>query len=433
MGRAELQKHNALREEIHKEIRQQWEKLDSLNPHSAAHYGSYAIKPQGMLSFFDEGVNGVTGNIIRLEGHAQNETNYALHSQSLFISRFGKLKPKIILQYLVPLFLILLTYALISSERNPSRAGLLLVQLKNPKLLGFWHTLSLWLFSMLFPMAGLLFPLLFNYGDPVPIANIIALWVVYSLFYFILIAFTVVLTVGPKKTEIGLTASLGIWIFWSFFLPKIWANEAELKYPLPSRQDFTKNMEEDRSKGIDGHNPSDEREKELEKETLKKYGVDSLSQLPVNFDGIVMQADEEYGNIVWDKHFGGLDSTIQLQNNFYAQSAYLDPFTGLQILSMHYCGSDMNHHIDFTRASEKYRRNLIKTLNDYMAFGGSKTGDWSWKADNHFFRSIPDFNYREPNYHLLFHPSSKALLPYFIWVVLMFAFLFLIPFKYRER
>ena len=42
----------------------------------------------------------------------------------------------------------------------------------------------------------------------------------------------------------------------------------------------------------------------LKEEYLVKYNVDSLSQLPINFDGIVMQADEEYGNQVWDKHFG---------------------------------------------------------------------------------------------------------------------------------
>ena len=38
---------------------------------------------------------------------------------------------------------------------------------------------------------------------------------------------------------------------------------------------------------------------ELKKATLAKYNVDSLSQLPINFRGIIMQADEEYGNSIW--------------------------------------------------------------------------------------------------------------------------------------
>jgi ABC-2 type transport system permease protein len=33
-------------------------------------------------------------------------------------------------------------------------------------------------------------------------------------------------------------------------------------------------------------------------------------------------------------------------------------------------------------------------LNDKLAFGGSKTGDWAWKADNAFFKSVPDYSYK---------------------------------------
>ena len=63
-------------------------------------------------------------------------------------------------------------------------------------------------------------------------------------------------------------------------------------------------MRAERNQGIDGHNPYDKRREALKNKYLSDYQVDSLSQLPINFDGIVMQADEEYGNLVWDKHFG---------------------------------------------------------------------------------------------------------------------------------
>ena len=107
-------------------------------------------------------------------------------------------------------------------------------------------------------------------------------------------------------------------------------------------------MKEDRSKGIDGHNPRDERRSKLEKEYLVKYKVDSLSQLPINFDGIVMQADEEYGNQVWDKHFGNNYLIYQKQKKLYQLSGLLNPFSSLQNLSMGFCGSDMIHHLDLS-------------------------------------------------------------------------------------
>ena len=197
-----------------------------------------------------------------------------------------------------------------------------------------------------------------------------------------------------KSNTSAISLLLATWIVWTIFLPKIWGNTVEKVHPLPSRQNFIAQMREDRSKGIDGHNPRDERRSKLEKEYLVKYKVDSLSQLPINFDGIVMQADEEYGNQVWDKHFGNNYLIYQKQKKLYQLSGLLNPFSSLQNLSMGFCGSDMVHHLDFLKKAENYRRYLIKTLNDKHAHGGSKTGEWRWTVDNAFFRSVKTFDYQ---------------------------------------
>ena len=89
-------------------IRSQWENLEAMNPHRAAHYGSYAFKPLNTLNSMDNGINDITGNVIKLEGHIQNEIVYSDASQSLTISKFGKLKSSSILQYVIPLFLSLI-------------------------------------------------------------------------------------------------------------------------------------------------------------------------------------------------------------------------------------------------------------------------------------------------------------------------------------
>ena len=44
------------------------------------------------------------------------------------------------------------------------------------------------------------------------------------------------------------------------FHTKVVGNTVEKVYPLPSRQVFKDNMKEERSKGIDGHNPFDKEE-----------------------------------------------------------------------------------------------------------------------------------------------------------------------------
>ena len=126
-------------------------------------------------------------------------------------------------------------------------------------------------------------------------------------------------------------------------------NTTEKLSPLPTRIEFKEAMSEDRSKGIDGHNPRGERRDALEKQP-RKYKVDKLEDLPINFSGIVMQEDEEYGNMVWDKHFGDLYSKLEKQKSNYQLSGFINPFASLQNLSMGSSGSDMFHHLDFLTA-----------------------------------------------------------------------------------
>jgi len=187
-------------------------------------------------------------------------------------------------------------------------------------------------------------------------------------------------------------------LLWTIFLPKTIGNFTESLTPLSTRIELTEKMKEDRSKGIDGHNPFDDRKKELEEEVLARYDVDSISDLPINFAGILMQADEEYGNKVWDKHYGDLYENLETQKRNYQFSGFINPFASLQSLSMASAGTDLFHHLDFLNAAESYRRYFIKTLNDEYAFGGSRTGERGWKASNEFFRSIKDFSYKEANF-----------------------------------
>lgn len=380
-------------------IRQQWDALNAMNPHGAAHYGSYAFKKTNALNSLDDGVNGITGNVLRLEGHVQNEMMHSEASQSLSISKFGKLKPALLLQYVLPLFIIFLAFGSYSSERESGRLRLLIIQGISPIKLIFGKAFSVALIAILLLFFTIILQLLLNInslnGDI--ILRLILVFCSYALYYLIVSLLVTYLSARLVSATATLTSSLAIWILWTIFLPKIWSNTVDKINPLPSRQVFNAAMKEDRSKGIDGHNPSDEREVSFKKEILTKYKVDSVSQLPINFDGLVMQADEDYGSKVWDKHFGKNYKIFQEQKKWYQYSGIINPFAALQDASMGFSGTDMLHHLDFLKKAENYRRVFIKTLNYKQAFGGSKTGDWDWKADNKFYKSVSDFDYQTPS------------------------------------
>ncbi|MDY7394283.1 DUF3526 domain-containing protein [Aureibaculum sp. 2210JD6-5] len=396
LGNYQTQKQEQTHKNAKDHVRQQWVSIDEMNPHSAAHYGTYIFKPSNLLSSLDEGVNSVTGNVIRVEGHVQNEIVHSEASQMQAISRFGKLKPSLLLQYMIPLLLIFLAFTSVSSEKQSGRLKLLVMQGAKPLQIIVSKTVSVWLYGILLLIFVIAVYGILNFQSLT--AEIVTrtglFFLSYVLYYFIISGLTVFFSARWQNATLALTSMLGIWIIWTMFLPNILMSSAEKWHKLPSRNEFTSAMKEDRSKGIDGHNPADKRGLALKEKVLKDYGVDSLSQLPINFDGMRMQADEEYGNIVWDKHFGNNRKLLQKQKQSFQLGGFVNPFISLKNTSMGFMASDNLHHQEFLLQVENYRRVFIKMLNDKQTFGGSKTGNWGWKEDNEFFKSIPDFNHK---------------------------------------
>ncbi|NJK83471.1 MAG: ABC transporter permease [Saprospiraceae bacterium] len=250
-------------------LRKQWESIKEMNPHGAAHYGTYIFKPANLLGSLDEGVNSITGNVLRVEGHVQNEIVHSEASQMQSISKFGKLKSSLLLQYIVPILLVFLAFSSISNEKQSGRLKLLILQGANPNRIIFAKTLSVWLYGVGLLALTILTYTVFNLQniDNEIITRAFLFFVAYALYYFIVSGLTVFFSASGKNTTLALTSMLGIWIIWTIFLPNILMSSVEKWQPLPSRNAMQTAMKEDRSKGIDGHNPSDEREKELEKKS----------------------------------------------------------------------------------------------------------------------------------------------------------------------
>ena len=381
---------------VQEEVRDQWNNLEPMNPHSAAHYGSYAFKPMNALNSLDGGINNITGNVIKLEGHVQNEILYSEASQSQSISKFGKLKSSLLLQFVIPLIIIFLAYDSIVNEKKSGRIKLLFLEGISIRKLIFSKAISVWLYGVVLLLLTIIFQTL-NFVDFETAKRIVFLIFTYSIYYYIISVLVTYLSATMKNNTSVLSLIISIWIVWTIFTPKLWGNTVEKIHSLPSRQEFKANMKEERSKGIDGHNPYDVRREKLKNKFLNQYNVDSLSQLPINFDGIVMQADEEYGNQIWDKYFGNNYKIMQNQKKLFQLLGLVNPFSSLQSLSMGFAGTDMIHHFDFLKSSENYRRYFIKELNDKHAYGGSKTGDWKWTVDSLYFRSVDTFEYKSAN------------------------------------
>ena len=86
-----------------------------------------------------------------------------------------------------------------------------------------------------------------------------------------------------------------------------------------------------------------------------------------------VQADEEYGAKVWDKHFGELEEHLLRQDASVGKFSFLNPFQATDRLSMAIAGTGLNSHLEFLRQTEYYRRELVRRLNEEDAFGVARS------------------------------------------------------------
>ncbi len=406
-----------------------WENQGAKNPHSAAHYGKYAFKPKYPLSLLDQGVDKYTGTAIFLEAHARNEAQFSAAADQTGLARFGDLTPDFILLFIVPLLIILLGYNSFTKEREMGTLTMLKSQgiVQWRWLLGKWISLFapiLGITTVLFLIAGIVLSALPDYGVFNWVA-LLSMFLVYLVFYAIFTNMVLLISAKTKKSGIALVLALSVWIITCLIAPKIATNIAQRRHPYPTAQEFAEAVQKDKDKGLDGHKPWSDESKKLEEKVLAEYGVDSLHQLPFNYDGYIMQKGEEHQAEIYFKHYEQLKEQYRKQTGIYRTLAVASPFLPTRFLSMSLANTDYGTHWHFNDAAEKYRIATQKFLNDHFA-ENSEYGDWDWKADADYWEKLPPFEYEPPSLSqtLLQNTSNITLLGG--WFVLSFGLLFFI-------
>lgn len=407
--------------------REVWDNQGEKNPHSAAHYGTYAFKPKYPLSLLDQGVDKYTGTSIFLEAHNRNEAQFIAASDQTGLARFGDLTPDFILLFIIPLLLILVAYNSVTKERERGTLTLLNSQgaIAWKIILGKWIAIFLPVFIiafLLFLISGFVLSSLPDFGV-FSWASLCTLFVTYIIYYAIFINLILIISTSVKKSGISLVMSLSVWILVCLVLPKMASNLAEYKYPYPTRQEFSANISKDKKIGLDGHNPWSKAAKELEKQTLKEYGVDSLSQLPFNYDAYRMQKGEEHEAEIYFKHYNYLKEQYSNQNSIYQKIAAISPYLPTRFLSMAIAKTDYTTHWDFADAAENYRIQSQKFLNDHFA-KESKLGEWNFKASAGFWKLLPKFKYEPPSLLETIKTNTSSIIIMLVWLFGSFTLLF---------
>jgi ABC-2 type transport system permease protein len=390
----------AQHEDAQAAMREQWLAQEKKNAHSAAHYGIYAFKPRLPLSVVDTGLDPYTGVAVWLEAHKQGEFKFRPAQDSTAVERFGELTPAIVLELLIPLLIILLTFSAVAGEREQGtlRQVLSLGVDRRTLALGKMLGIALTFGALLLPAALVGATALVLTADATDLSRsagrIAVMTLVYLAYFGTFVALGLAASAWGRTARTALLALLAFWIGSTLVAPRATAEIARRVHPTPSAFEFTTRIEHDIEFGLDGNHPRAAREAEFRAAVLKQYGVDQVEALPINFTGLSLQEGEEHGNLVFDKHYGDLWATFRRQHLVHQLGSVLSPFPAIRSLSMGLAGTDFEQHQHFAAAAESYRRLLVKAMNEeVLAYGRdgrpNSSGPEVWAA-------LPAFEYEAP-------------------------------------
>ena len=385
----------AAREEVH----DHWMNQPNRHPHRVAHYGYLVFREKSPLSFFDFGLDSYVGNSVFLEAHRQNTVNMSEAGFSNGMLRFGELSMAMVLQVLVPLFIIFIGFHTVAGLKQNGVLKILLCQRASylDILLGKTLGLTLVTWALFLPLlfTSLLVGIVSLSGhfsmESFFRAGLIVL--LYSLYFLVITMLVVAVSAVSSNARNALMVLVLVWIVFFIVIPKSAQTLGNSLFEAPDKIAFEHSIEEDVSKEGDSHNPDDPHFSTLKAATLKKYGVDSIQALPVNYGALVMQEGENISSRIFNTHYDRLIQTYKMQNSVSSVLAFADPFLAIRNISMNLSGTDFDTFTAFQKQTEKYRFDKTKILNElhltqikYKDDSKQKVsaGNWQQQAEFHF-------------------------------------------------
>ncbi len=385
------------------ESRESWETQGERNPHSAAHFGVYAFKPKMPLSLIDSGLDSFTGTNVWVEAHYQNPLRGRPVEDVTALQRFGELTAAAVLQLLLPLVIIFLVFDAFAGERANGTlrqilsVGISRLSLVLGKTLGFLAGHLVLLVPAVVVGVSALSLATNNEALLSSVPRFLLMCASYLIYFGAFIGIALAVSAIASSTRLALIILLGFWIFSCLLAPRIANDLAERIYRVPSAEEFWADVDKDLKNGIDGHNPANNRTNELEQKILAQYGVAKKEDLPINFNGIALDASEQYADQVFDKHWGKVWQTYYAQETVQKISGVSAPFLSIRSVSQGLAGTDLAHTEHFTSSVERYRREFNRFLNLNFAENSTTKDGYKYFVSREVWEKSPEFNYAAPD------------------------------------
>lgn len=368
-------------------VQQEWAAQPPKNPHSAAHYGILVYRPRAPLQAIEPGVLPYQGAVTFLEAHKRNAPMLSPASVRAAESRYGGTRFSPMLQVAGGFLALVLGFLIGSREARRGMAALL----KGAGVRGGPAVAAKAAITgalVLAAAAPSLIVAAFQIEGGDAIARYAMLAGASLLHLFVLAAISVAAGQLLGGARFGLTAVAVCWGLSVLIIPRIADVAAEQLVPLTQAQ-LARTIKADFAKGPDGHGDS-AANAAFKRKILQEYGVETVEELPINFDALLMQADEEYRGGVYDRRLAEAEALRERQDAIRRLAWAFGPTPAMLDLSVRIAGADADTQRRFDESAEVFRRDLVGRLNRHMA-ENSKSGDWEWTPEDGYYASFNAF------------------------------------------
>ena len=378
--------------------RQTWLTQGPINPHAAAHFSSWAFRPASAMSFVDPGTFPYAGSAIWMEAHVQDFADLRPIEDRATVLDLGEFSLAWIVQVVAPLLVSMLAAGIIVREREKGTLRMLVVAgtserrvlaAKIRTLLSLMSAIGLVL------AVAAVVALLFFRAPTTDQVERIGLWLLANgLYMFVCMAVAVTIS-SRARTSLGATTMLmAAWAVCIFAVPRFASEVIMTQAPDAPAERFWAQIAADEKDGLDG-NGGPSGISAFQKQTLAKYHVSDVKDLPVNFAGLRLNEGERVNAYIFDKRYAELRAQDFRQRRLLRAFSAISPVIALQNVSMGIAGTDNAHQWSFADQAERHRRQVVQQLNNEMTLHAGRL-DFNYKAGGAMLAAVPAFQYVPP-------------------------------------
>jgi ABC-2 type transport system permease protein len=398
-----------------------WNNQGTRNPHGAAHFGEWAMRPLTPMALLEPGVTPYAGSAVWLEAHLWNAARSRPIEDQDSAFDIGPFSVAWVLQVVVPLIIFVLAAGLVSRERERGTLRLVLASGLPARRLVLGKAGSIariaGLLALPILIAAIAAVILAGPADPARLA----LWCLAYLVYLLIVAAIALAVSALAWTSAQAMLVLAcLWLVGVVLMPRVGATLATAAAPVPSADAFWAAIQHDRRQQP---NVFGEGAARFTDDVMRRYGVSRREDLPVSLGGLQLEEDERIGNVVFDRHYGRLADSYADQRTMLRWVSLLSPLPAIQNLSMSLAGTSMPDQIDFQRQGEAHRRLRITFLNaDMTKNAGAK--EFQYRASEALWQQTPRFAYQPSTIGTSLRSTAVDALILFAWLAAALALLF---------